>query len=155
MVQDIHARRRLVLVAGAVTVLALLHHIDHVIRGNLVLDRGLPSAWNHSGWPAQAAVTPFTASLGVYLLLIPGILLTLRGRARAGYWLAASIVLFAIVGFVHYVPGEKAETPRVVHDSYASAPAGAAAVAELFALTLALGTLAAVAIWARRVSGRW
>lgn len=31
--------------------LALLHFVDHAIRGELVVYRGLNPKWNHSGWP--------------------------------------------------------------------------------------------------------
>src|SRR5215207_10079758 len=61
--------RRGILIAGvATTVFGVLHHTDHVIRGN------------HSGWPFQEAVTPFTFSLLIYALILPGLYLTARGR---------------------------------------------------------------------------
>ncbi len=84
-------RRLLIVLAGLVTVLALIHHADHVIRGELVLSYGLDRNWNHSGWPFQSSLTPFTASLLAYLILVPGIVFTARGRLGAGYWLAASL----------------------------------------------------------------
>lgn len=48
---DLSLRRRFVLLATAAAVLALLHFVDHAIRGELVVDQGLNPAWNHSGWP--------------------------------------------------------------------------------------------------------
>ena len=51
----------LVGLAIAIVVFGLLHHADHVFRGN------------HSGWPFTANVTPFTFSLLIYPLLIYGI----------------------------------------------------------------------------------
>jgi hypothetical protein len=65
-------RRGLLALGCVVTVLAVLHHVDHVVRGN------------HSGWPFQEAVTPFTFSVLIYALLLPGIYMNLRGRVAAG-----------------------------------------------------------------------
>ena len=62
-------RRRLLTVAICVTSLGLIHHVDHVIRGN------------HIGWPFSPAATPFTFSLLVYPFLLMGIFLTARRRA--------------------------------------------------------------------------
>jgi hypothetical protein len=44
--------------------LGVLHHIDHIVRGN------------HVGWPLIAEVTPFTYSLAVYPLGFIGLYLT-------------------------------------------------------------------------------
>ena len=147
-------RRRLVAVALSVTALALLHHLDHVVRGEIVVDEGRPRAWNHSGWPFQDAFTPFTASLGVYLVLVGGIVLTLLRKAWAGYWLASAILLLAIVLFVHFL-GRDAETPSVLWRTYDGGLAAVLAVADLAALFVALTALSVVAIRARRESGRW
>ena len=102
--EDGAVRRQLIVAAVVVTFLAVLHHADHVIRGDLVVANGLPETWNHSGWPFQELVSPFTASLGIYLLLIPGIVLTVLRRVGAGYWIATSILIGAIVVFVHFAP---------------------------------------------------
>ena len=65
--------RRVLLVLGVmVTVFGMLHHVDHVVRGN------------HSGWPFRETVTPFTFSLLVYALLLPGIYMNLRAGWRRG-----------------------------------------------------------------------
>src|SRR5918997_3883804 len=85
-------RRRLLVAAATVTKFGILHHIDHVVRGN------------HSGWPFQEAVTPFTFSLLIYALLLPGLYLTARGRLMAGYWLFTALVGLALVVWVHFVP---------------------------------------------------
>lgn len=63
--------RSLLVLGVGVTVLGVLHHVDHVVRGN------------HSGWPFQEEVTPFTFSLLIYALLLPGIYMNLRGRVVA------------------------------------------------------------------------
>jgi hypothetical protein len=84
-------RRWLLVFASAATVFGLMHHTDHVIRGN------------HSGWPFQAEVTPFTFSLLIYALILPGIYLTARGRSVPGYHLFVAVVGLALLGFVHFV----------------------------------------------------
>jgi hypothetical protein len=149
-------RRRLVGVAAVTAVLATLHFTDHVIRGRLVLDRGLDPAWNHSGWPFQARFSPFTISLIlVYGLLLGGIALTLRRRVWAGYWLATAILLGAIVTQVHFGPGPNTESPSVIVNTYGMRAVGITAVAITFAIAAILIVMAAQAIWVRRVSGRW
>jgi hypothetical protein len=149
----------LIVLAGLVTVLALIHHADHVIRGELVLSYGLDRNWNHSGWPFQSPITPFTASLLAYLILVPGIVFTARGRLWAGYWLAASLVLGAVIVLVHFAPGPKTETPAVIFASYGessgSALAGVLALVDVFAIVASLVALLLVAVRARWVSGRW
>jgi hypothetical protein len=152
-------RRLLLGAAVLVTVLALTHHADHVIRGELVSDHGLDVRWNHSGWPFRPSVTPFTFSLAVYAILLPGIVLTLRRRVWAGYWIVASIVLAAVIVVVHFLPGPRTETPRVIYESYerssGRALAGALAVADVLVIVVALGALFLLAVRARRISGRW
>lgn len=157
--QEQRLRRMLVGAAALVTVLALIHHADHVIRGELVSDHGLDTDWNHSGWPFRSSVTPFTFSLAVYAILIPGIVLTLRRRAWARYWVIGSIVLAAVIIVVHFLPGPKTETPRVIYDSYAKSSgrdlAGVLAVADVVAILIGLALLLALAVRARQVSDRW
>jgi hypothetical protein len=59
------SRRSLILLVVA-TVLGLIHHADHVLRVD------------HSGWPFQADVSPFTYSLLVY----PVVLFVFLARSR-------------------------------------------------------------------------
>ena len=149
-------RRRLIGAAAVTAVLATLHFTDHVIRGQLVLDRGLDPAWNHSGWPFQARFSPFTISLIlVYGLLLGGILLTLREQVWAGYWLVTAILLGAIVTQVHFGPGPSTESPSVIVNTYGSRALGIVAVIVVFAVAATLIVMAAQAIWVRRISGRW
>jgi hypothetical protein len=75
--------------AASVTIFGFFHHFDHVVRGN------------HSGWPFEEAVTPFTFSLLIYALLLPGLYLTAKGRLMAGYWLITAVVGLALVVWVH------------------------------------------------------
>jgi hypothetical protein len=149
-------RRRLIGVAALTAALATVHFTDHVIRGQLVLDRGLEPAWNHSGWPFQARFSPFTVSLIlVYGLLLGGIALTLRQQVWAGYWLVTAILLGAIVTQVHFGPGANTESPSVIIDTYGTRAVGIAAVTIVFAIAATLVVMAAQAVWVRRVSGRW
>lgn len=147
-------RRRLVLPAVAATLLGILHHADHVIRGNLVVQRGLPAWWNHSGWPFQPEVTPFTASLAIYVILIGGIFFTLRGKLWAGYWLASSLLLGAVVTLVHFVGGE-AETPSVIFQTYGGGIAPVVAGAVLAGIYVVMAILFTQSIQVRRASGHW
>ena len=147
-------RRSLIVPASAVTVLAVLHHVDHVVRGELVVANRLNPAWNHSGWPFQDPFTPFTASLAIYALLVGGIVFTLRGRLWAAYWLMTAIVLSAIVTFVHFL-GPNAETPSVIYRTHESAVAGVLALLDLLAVGISLIVLGLEAIRVRRISGRW
>jgi hypothetical protein len=149
-------RRRLIGVAATTAILATLHFADHVIRGQLVLDRGLDPAWNHSGWPFQPRFSPFTISLIlVYGLLLGGIVLTLRNQVWSGYWLVTAILLGAIVTQVHFGPGPNTESPSVMIDTYGTHALGIAAVTITFAIAATLIMMAAQAVWVRRVSGRW
>jgi hypothetical protein len=68
-----------------VLVFAVLHHADHVLRGD------------HSGWPFTEAVTPFTFSLLVYPLLIPAFVLGRRYRIAATGVVASVITLAHIL----------------------------------------------------------
>ena len=149
-------RARLIRTALITEFLAVLHFADHVIRGQLVLDRGLDPVWNHSGWPFQATVSPFTASLVlVHLLLLGGILLTLQGRVWAGYWLATALVLGALVLYTHFLSGPEAELPSVIYATYGDPVAGGLALLVLLGVLVVLCVLAIQAVWVGYRSGRW
>ena len=168
-------QRWLMIPAACVTIFGVLHHLDHIIRGN------------HTGWPVREEITPFTFSLLIYFFLIPGIYLTARGRAWAGYWLAVAIPLLALVSFVHFLPTENTETLAHIYIPYAQpleyaarpleyapdgvpaervaffrdvyAPSasplwGVLAVADLVALVISLLVLLGAAIRAWLLSGR-
>ena len=94
----------LLMLGCVVTAFGFLHHVDHVVRGN------------HSGWPFVEEVTPFTFSLLIYALLLPGIYMNLRGRVAAGWWLFTAAVALALVMFVHFLGGEEREAP--IRDIY-------------------------------------
>jgi hypothetical protein len=152
-------RRRLVRAAAALAVLAALHFADHAVRGELVRHRGLDPTWDHSGWPFKPAFTPFNVSfIAVYGLLLGGIVFTRRHRLWAGYWLATSIVLAAIVVWVHFLAGLAGgvtESPSVIQRSYDNPALGIPALIVVFAIIGGLLLMAVQAVWVGRVSGRW
>ena len=130
-------RIRLLIAAACVTIFAILHHVDHIIRGN------------HSGWPFQEAVTPFTFSLLIYALLLPGLYLTAKGGLMAGYWLFTAVVGLALVLWVHFVPTGDYEAPiEDIYAVYGSPLAGLLALVVLAGLVSCLVTLALTAIQA-------
>jgi len=99
--------RRFVPLAAVATMLGVLHHTDHIVRGN------------HVGWPLTEQVTPFTPSFLVYVLLLGGIYFTRRGRAGARYWFFASAAMLALVLSVHFNPAPEGESVRDIYGPYA------------------------------------
>ncbi len=127
-------RRRLLAFAGAATVFSLMHHADHVIRGN------------HSGWPFQAEVTPFTFSLLIYALILPGIYLTAKRYRIAGYHLFVAVGGLVLLGFVHFAPTGEHEAPmRDIYMAYGSPLAGLLALVVLAGLITSVALLAVTA----------
>ena len=120
-------------------VFAFVHHVDHVVRGN------------HSGWPFEPAVTPFTFSLLIYALLVPGFYLTAKGRLMAGYWLFTAVLGLTLLIWVHFVPSRDYEAPIWdIYGVYANPVVGFLAVAALIMLIASVVALAGVAIKALR-----
>ncbi len=150
-------RRSLLVIGGVTTALASLHLADHVLRGRQVDHANLDPTWDHSGWPFTSDITPFTFSLVLVLsILLGGLLLTARGKAWAGYWLGASMVLGAIVTVVHFVPTANQESPAVIYGSWPDQPViGALAVALTFAIVGVLVLMGVNAVRVRRRSGSW
>jgi hypothetical protein len=68
--------KRSAIIIGAVILIGLIHHTDHVLRVD------------HSGWPFRADVNPFTFSLLAY----PISLFALLGPARL-FWLRWLVLL--------------------------------------------------------------
>jgi hypothetical protein len=126
-------RRGLLALGCVATVLAVLHHMDHVVRGN------------HSGWPFEEAVTPFTFSLLIYALLLPGIFMNLRGRVAAGWWLFVALVGLALVFSVHFVGAEREAPVRDIYAVYDSPVWGFLALVVLYGLVLGLVALVVTA----------
>jgi hypothetical protein len=123
-------RWQLLVLGIIVTAFGFLHHVDHVMRGN------------HSGWPFVEEVTPFTFSLLIYALLLPGIYMNLRGRVAAGWWLFTAAVALALVMFVHFLGGEEREAPiRDIYGVYGNPLWGVLALVVLYGLILSLTAL--------------
>ena len=150
-------RRTFLLLGWTVLVLAVIHLVDHALRGQRVHDHGLNPSWDHSGWPFKPAVTPYTFSLFLVLaILVVGLWGTYAGRLRAGYWLGAAVVLGALVTYVHFVPTAQQETPAIIFGSWVGLSAvGVAAVVVTFAIVAMLLVLAVTAIRIGRRTGRW
>ncbi len=144
-VQSMHAslRRWLLIAASGVTIFGIFHHVDHVVRGN------------HSGWPFEEAVTPFTFSLLIYALLLPGLYLTAKGRPMPRYWLFTAVVGLALVVWVHFIPTGDYEAPiDDIYAVYGSPLAGLFALAVLVGLVISLATLAIASAQTLRLTKR-
>ncbi len=140
---QIKLRTWLLVAAASVTIFGIFHHVDHVVRGN------------HSGWPFEEAVTPFTFSLLIYALLLPGLYLTTKGRLMAGYWLFTAVVGLALVVWVHFVPTGDYEAPiEDIYAVYGSPLAGLLALVVLTGLVSSLAMLLIAAIRALRSTKR-
>ena len=133
----------LLVAAGCTTAFGIMHHVDHVIRGN------------HSGWPFEHAVTPFTFSLLIYALLLPGLYLTAKGRLMARYWLFTALVGLALVIWVHFIPTGDYEAPiEDIYSVYGSPLAGLFALVVLAGLVISLAMLAIAAVQTVRLTKR-
>lgn len=159
--RDGSLRRGLLVLAGTAAILSLLHFVDHAIRGELVRTTGLDPAWDHSGWPFETQsdkpyIFPIVFVV-VSVLLLGGIRYTLRGRLWAGYWLATSIAINALLVFVHFIGGSPAaaETPRVITMSYHGRLPGVIALTVLFGLMAVFAALSLQAVRTRQRSGHW
>jgi hypothetical protein len=128
------SRRLLLILASSATVFSVLHHVDHVTRGN------------HSGWPFQAEVTPFTFSLLIYALILPAIYLTARGHDVAGYHLFVAVTGLVLLGTVHFAPTGVQESP--IHDIYMVYESPVAGTLSLVILTGLITSVALLAITA-------
>ena len=144
-------------IASVTAVLAALHFADHVVRGANVRQHGLDPTWNHSGWPFQSNVSPFSISLvAVSVILLGGITFTARGKLWAGYWLVAALVLAALVTDVHLVPGAHQESPSIIYHSWlGNSTLGVLAVVNTFAILVMLAVMAANAFRVGRKTRRW
>ena len=150
-------RANLVTIAVLTAILAGLHFADHVLRGENVRSARLDPHWDHSGWPFQDHFTPFSASLiAVAVILLGGIVLTLAGKLWAGYWLAAAVLLAALVAQVHLIPGSHQESASVIYRSWVGHPlVGALAVTNTFVILSCLLIMGINAYRVGRRSRRW
>ena len=110
---------------GVATLMSLLHHVDHIARGN------------HSGWPVTDQVTPFSYSLAVYPLIAIGLWLERSGRARAPFWTLLSGAGVTFLVWVHVGPAAVEPPAHIIYE-YDAAWVGVAAFGGLLALIAAL-----------------
>lgn len=85
------------------TLMSLGHHLDHIIRGN------------HVGWPLQPEPTPFTYSLGVYPLILLGLVLYRRGIVGPGYWALLSGGGAVFLSVIHFGPTAVEPPHDIIH----------------------------------------
>jgi hypothetical protein len=128
---------RAYLLFGLATAFGLLHHVDHVVRGN------------HVGWPITPTVNPFTYSLAIYPLVVLGFVLSLTGRAGARYWTVVMTAGGGMLVFFHLSPWA-VEPPTDVVLPYADPLWGYAAFTALLVLigVVFLGAGYSVMLWA-------
>lgn len=118
------------------TGIGVLHHADHVLRVN------------HSGWPFQPEVNPFTYSLAVYPII--AVVLLARGWPRLRIALAGLLFLFPTLSHTFLeTPADQFHTwahrPEVNLPGVSSAPLGVLAVTITILLSVsALGVLVAL-----------
>lgn len=105
--------------------MSLGHHADHMIRGN------------HVGWPLLEYPTPFTYSLGVYPLIVLGLILSRSGRVGPGYWALLSGPGALFLAVVHFGP-LAVEPPSDIIGLYESPTIGWFAFAWLVAFIAVL-----------------
>lgn len=100
-------------------VLAVGHHVDHLIRGT------------HLGWPFIPEFTPFTGSLAVYPVIALGYYLYRQKRVGAGFWALLAAAGLAFVALTHFGPFAIDPAGDIL-STYDSAIAGWIALAWLF-----------------------
>ena len=84
--------RRLYALILIALVLALGHHLDHIIRGN------------HVGWPLTGEGNPFTFSLIIYPLILTGLALSRAGVIGPGTWVFLSGGGAIFLTVIHFGP---------------------------------------------------
>ncbi|MEX5258039.1 hypothetical protein [Kocuria arenosa] len=84
--------RRLYALILIALLLAVGHHLDHLIRGN------------HVGWPVTDQVNAFTFSLIIYPLILTGLALTRAGIIGPGTWVFLSGGGAVFLTVIHFGP---------------------------------------------------
>lgn len=97
--EQIKALSRFERVVAAIALLGILHHVDHVLRGD------------HSGWPFRSEVTAFTFTLLIYPLLV----FAWRVRRKPGLRAGAIGVVAAFVLLAHTL----IEPPQQIYGTWA------------------------------------
>lgn len=129
--------KRLTITETLVTVFAILHHIDHIIRGG-----------DHVGWPFNNDVNGFTYSLLIYPPILIAFYMTSRGKLALGYRLSLATAGLLLVAFIHFTPWA-ADTLQDVYGPYdGNTVAAVLAVAILMGLLGSLVALILETAWA-------
>ena len=117
--------------------LSVAHHIDHLLRGD-------------TGWPLQGGVNAFTYSLGIYPLIVTGLVLSLLGIVGPRFWAVLSLGGALFLAVIHLGP-VATDAIGAIPGQYRSPQAGALAVALLVTL---IGTLAGTFVYETRLAAR-
>jgi hypothetical protein len=133
-----HDRRLYALILLAL-VLAVGHHVDHVIRGN------------HVGWPLTSEVNAFTFSLVIYPLILTGLVLSRAGIIGPGSWVFLSAGGAIFLAAIHFGPWA-VEPPVDIIGQYNPPILGWLAFGWLLALVgvLIASTVYEVRLWLRQ-----
>lgn len=128
--------RRLHALILTALVLAVGHHLDHIIRGN------------HVGWPLTAEVNAFTFSLIIYPLILTGLVLSRAGIIGPGTWVFLSGGGAIFLTVIHFGPWAL-EPPGDIIDLYDRPLLGWVAFGWLLALigVLIVSTIYEVQLW--------
>lgn len=131
--------RLLYALTALAAILAVGHHVDHVIRGNQV------------GWPITDEVNAFTYSLGIYPVILLGLWLYRSGRVGPGFWIFLSAGGAIFLAAIHFGPWA-VEPPRDIIDLYEPRILGYLAFGWLLLLigVLVATSLYEFVLWTRR-----
>lgn len=133
--------RRLYALIIVALVLAMGHHLDHIIRGN------------HVGWPLTGEVNAFTFSLIIYPLILTGLVLSRAGVIGPGTWVFLSGGGAVFLTVIHFGPWA-VEPPGDIIGLYDRPLIGWLAFGWLLALIAVLiaSTIYEVRLWLRHRS---
>ncbi|MEX5234263.1 hypothetical protein [Kocuria arenosa] len=128
--------RRLYALILLALVLAVGHHLDHIVRGN------------HVGWPLTLEVNAFTFSLIIYPLILTGLALSRAGFIGPGTWVFLSGGGAIFLTVIHFGPWA-IEPPGDIIDLYDPPLIGWLAFGWLLALIAVLiaTTIYEVRLW--------
>lgn len=120
----------------AALVLALGHHADHALRGD------------HLGWPLTAEINVFTATLGIYPLVLTSLALYRAGRFGPGHLAIVTGLGLVLLTAVHLGP-DPIEPPADIINGYEPGALGWLAFLWLIGLlvTVALTLAYEVMVW--------
>ena len=133
--------RRLLQLLGIITLLNVLHLIDHILRGNF-------------HWPIDEQSVGF---IGVATIILGGMGLGVRlyraGRVGPRFWVTIGVLGLGLGWLSHFSPMTD-QPMSVIYSGYAAPWAGALAVGCLFLLMLSVlaATVFAGYLWIRRSS---